>query len=177
MYPQVINVDNANHITDYGVFYNQNEGQYVANTPTEVSNFYQIYFVYTTSGCVTQIMRADNLSTGAKLWMRQYYTYGGWTSWKEISTDIPSFYKSYADLSSLANALGVKHIETHSQLEGTINGQGVYLFKQGIYGISPDPCSVLVAFNSAAVLTNTHDKTKLLLFRYDSSTGTWVEQQ
>ncbi len=31
---------------------------------------------------------------------------GGWQAWKEISTDIPTFYKDYNDLASLVTALG-----------------------------------------------------------------------
>lgn len=30
----------------------------------------------------------------------------GWTAWKEVSTDIPSFYKNYANLSALRTAIG-----------------------------------------------------------------------
>lgn len=31
---------------------------------------------------------------------------GTWGNWETVSTDIPTFYKDYANLSSLANALG-----------------------------------------------------------------------
>ena len=37
--------------------------------------------------------------------MRWKWT-SGWTSWHDIGIDIPSFYKNYNDLSSLASALG-----------------------------------------------------------------------
>ena len=30
---------------------------------------------------------------------------GNWTSWKEVSTNIPDFYKNYNDLNALATAL------------------------------------------------------------------------
>lgn len=33
--------------------------------------------------------------------------YGEWGLWKEISTDVPTFYKNYNDLASLQTALGV----------------------------------------------------------------------
>lgn len=37
-----------------------------------------------------------------------------WSPWEEISTNIPDFYKSYSDLSSLANALGVSALNSSS---------------------------------------------------------------
>ena len=50
---------------------------------------------------VVQILWAD----GGRMFSRTYDN--GWSNWLTYSYDIPDFYKSYSDLASLANALGV----------------------------------------------------------------------
>lgn len=41
------------------------------------------------------------------VWQRAKWSTSEWTSWKAVSTDIPSFYKNYSDIAGLASALGV----------------------------------------------------------------------
>ena len=43
---------------------------------------------------------------GKGVFYREQWAVGTWNTWKKITTGIPDFYKNYADLRSLANALG-----------------------------------------------------------------------
>ena len=43
-----------------------------------------------------------------KTFCRASYDANTWSSWKEVTTDMPSFYKDYSTLASLATALGVR---------------------------------------------------------------------
>ena len=47
---------------------------------------------------------------------------------QNVSTNIPDFYKSYANLSSLANALGVGHITTTSDANTAYPSTGMFAF-------------------------------------------------
>lgn len=59
-------------------------------------------------------------------------TYKGseWSEWRRITLDIPTFYKNYADLSSLASALGGLYFS------GVIDSGDVNDLDSGIYGVN-----------------------------------------
>ena len=59
---------------------------------------------------VVQILWAD----GGRMFSRTYDN--GWSNWLTYSYDIPDFYKSYSDLASLANALGVGLFIKHGNI-------------------------------------------------------------
>ena len=71
---------------------------------------------------------------GHKTWERMTTYNGEWSAWLERSFDIPDFYKSYANLSSLASALGVyKRVRVGTETI-TINDAGgclIYVFVTG----------------------------------------------
>ena len=52
---------------------------------------------------VFQILRTNQ----GGVWQRAKWSTYAWTSWNAVSTDIPSFYKNYSDIATLASALGV----------------------------------------------------------------------
>jgi len=58
---------------------------------------------------------------------------GTWSSWQKIAADIPEFYKSYSDLSSLASALGVTRIASVTDANDLPDG-----FYKG-YGLTNAP--------------------------------------
>lgn len=55
-------------------------------------------------------------------WFYRIKSQSGWTDWKEVSFNIPSFYKDYNSLASLANALGVVY---EQRLNAGANNTGV----------------------------------------------------
>lgn len=84
--------------------------------------------------------------------MRWKWT-SGWTSWHDIGIDIPSFYKDYNDLSSLASALGVL-VNGTLILSGTfsdITKSGIYGYNHDSYTASDEPANygVLMVFNGS----------------------------
>lgn len=62
-------------------------GLYVRHAPLSPNTIYQILF-----------------SNSGKVWQRKRDN-NNWASWQQFSFDIPSFYKDYANLASLANGL------------------------------------------------------------------------
>lgn len=86
-----------------------------------------------------QIFKNLNSNNGQFLYFRVRDENGVWGAWEKFSTDIPTFYKYYADLSSLANALGVAYKSGVSynldDIDNCINA-GMYVgYKDGI-GVS-----------------------------------------
>ena len=62
-----------------------------------------IFFQDTIDGYIYRELFA--FSVGNTCYHRRAWA-GNWTSWKEISTDIPAFYKDYSTLAGLADGMG-----------------------------------------------------------------------
>ena len=65
---------------------------------------------------VFQILRTNQ----GGVWQRAKWSTNAWTSWKAVSTDIPSFYNNYHDIASLASALGA-HYGKEAMNSGDLN--------------------------------------------------------
>lgn len=94
-----------NNLVNPGV-YNIGNCSSMANHPTG-SNDTCILLVYKSSGGLIQLLCG---LYNNQLFKRTKYNnkYNNWREWESVSADIPSFYKNYNDLSSLASALGVQ---------------------------------------------------------------------
>ena len=89
-----------NNCKDPAVYIWQTSSTTPQNAPMNVGSVVQVIPRVNKQDQVTQICYAYT----NRIFFRTYTS--SWSQWAEISTDIPSFYKNYADLSSLANALG-----------------------------------------------------------------------
>lgn len=114
---------------------------------TRVANYF--------SDQVLQIVVDREIISGTKIYIR--YCTGGnsptFTSWELLSTDMPSFYKDYSNLSSLATALGVL-VNGTQILSGTfadITKSGIYGYNHDSYIASDEPAKygVLMVFNGS----------------------------
>ena len=74
----------------------------VTNLPSGYSNYGILYTIRNSTTMCIQIYY-----TISAIQIYRVYANGAWGNWQEISTNIPSFYKDYNDLSSLASAVGV----------------------------------------------------------------------
>lgn len=68
---------------------------------------------------------------GKGVFYREQWVVGTWNTWKKITTGIPDFYKDYANISSLANALGGLY-----QISVINNSCDVNSLGSGIYGVN-----------------------------------------
>lgn len=79
------------------------------NAPANTS----ILVVYNRNGRIVQMCFPTDVGATSSPYIRNFNN-GSWTDWKEISIDIPSFYKSYSDLAALASALEVAQLKTQN---------------------------------------------------------------
>lgn len=85
---------------------------------------------------VFQILRTNR----GEMWQRAKWSTQAWTSWKAVSTDIPSFYKNYNSLAELKDALtgifsaipdggldviDVQGLHIYSPISATAGGKGL----------------------------------------------------
>ena len=118
---------------------------------------------------VCQTLIATTNTNKTEVWMRSSYSSGtSWLEWAQISIDIPSFYKDYNDINSLASALtGAKIVsyvtgntESHRKLvitNATNNNKSfLKIFYNQYNGATLEEYTVYLTNNSNWILSPTN---------------------
>lgn len=116
----IVALQNIDNITTPGIYYLN--GTSSSQQDTDDSILF-VYFAQPKDVTEERITIQERIAKGdfAGKIIRHKYGSNSWTSWQHISVDMPTFYKNYSDLASLASALGVLKAYGNSDFTGDLN--------------------------------------------------------
>ena len=120
-----------------------------------------------------------------RIWIRHYHNLQGWSSWVEIATGLPSFYKNYATFQGLVSAItgdikwdGTTHLpaDADNSIDVSTLGCGLYTVTHGRKIIGhPSEISSQVTLIIRTTYSSPDKSTILIPIEAGTGVGIWAK--